>query len=164
MADSNQWIVANLRLASGFTTRWELLAFSMDRSPREGDIMEFGVAAGNSIRFIRQHATASGRRCQIIGYDSFFGLPEPWPDVGGIVQPGHFSTDGQPPSIEGVRFVTGLYCDTLSASNYAGEIAFVHIDCDLYSSTKEALAFIRPYLIFTHTLFWSLFSFSHSCM
>jgi hypothetical protein len=62
---------------------------------------------------------------------------------------GAFSQNGMIPNIEGVEYYVGLFEDTLPAfvEKEAEPLALVHIDCDLYSSTKTVLESIRPYLV-----------------
>jgi hypothetical protein len=96
----------------------------------EGNFLEFGVAEGNSARFICSHI---GRR-ELHGFDWFKGLPESWYswDVG------HFTTGGECPiKVDNLRIFNGLFDDTLPGylEDYKQPFAFVHIDCDLYSST-----------------------------
>ena len=81
----------------------------------------------------------------LIGFDSFMGLPEEWVDTGGKVKAGHFSTGGVAPVCPGALFVVGVFSETLPAFEkmMVGSIGFAHVDCDLYSSTKSALGFLR---------------------
>jgi predicted O-methyltransferase YrrM len=96
----------------------------------DGMILEFGVAGGESINKI---ARATDRR--VYGFDSFLGLPEDWrPEV----TKGTFSQSSHPDVEPNVELVVGMFEDTLPKflQEHPGEIAFIHIDCDLYSSTK----------------------------
>ena len=97
----------------------------------EGVALEFGVAAGTSTRLIAD-------RMPTVGFDSFEGLPEDW-------RPG-FSAGtfaGAPPEIDGAELVVGLFEDTVP-SRLPSDIGFIHIDCDLYSSTKTILNNLPP--------------------
>ena len=72
---------------------------------------------------------------------SFEGLPEDWR---GPFARGVFSTRGRPPRTPpNVRLVKGWFDATLPrfAAAHGGPVALLHVDCDLYSSTK---------CIFTH--------------
>ena len=53
---------------------------------QEGLIMEFGVASGESLKYIADHT-----KRQVYGFDSFKGLPEAW---NGLAV-GHFDCGGQ---------------------------------------------------------------------
>jgi hypothetical protein len=100
---------------------------------RPGLALEFGVATGDSLRII-----ARNRPGQTYGFDSFAGLPENWRQG---FRRGRFACD--PPAIEGAELVIGLFDDTVPgwfAKRDPADIGFVHIDCDLYSSTAIILA------------------------
>lgn len=97
----------------------------------QGLILEFGVRFGYTISYI---AELFPKR-KIFGFDSFQGLPEDWHHE----KAGSYSTYGQIPSVAShVTLVAGWFKDTLPdfKKNYKDPIAFMNIDCDLYSSTK----------------------------
>jgi hypothetical protein len=99
----------------------------------EGDILEFGVSAGESL-------LEFGERCpdrRVVGFDSFEGLPEAW-----WSRPqGAFKA--APPQIErsNVTLVQGLFDESVPRflSSWDGSAGIVHVDCDLYSSTMSCL-------------------------
>ncbi len=97
-------------------------------------MMEFGVFKGDSLDFI---ATYNPTRT-VYGFDSFMGLPERWTcDPAGM-----FSTNGPLPEVKpNVRLVEGWFEDTVPrfTEEHKENCSFVHIDCDLYSSTKTVL-------------------------
>lgn len=109
--------------------------------------LEFGVATGNSINYISQFTSNN-----IYGFDSFEGLPEDWIDDNNhiLANKGVFSLNGNIPKVNNnVILIKGLFQDTLD--NFLDihknkKISFVHIDCDLYSSTKFVLEKIYPFL------------------
>ncbi len=110
-------------------------------------VLEFGVCQGATIRIIRQ---TLDRSFQVFGFDSFVGLPELWVDKNGknVVPPGYFSTNGVIPNVNGVKFYSGWFSDTLP--NYltiAQPIALLHIDSDIYSSAKEVLWTLNDYIV-----------------
>ena len=119
--------------------RDEILDLALARAPEDGLLLEFGVANGDSIRHL---AARTGRT--IHGFDSFEGLPEDWP--GRHEGKGHYSTGGNlPPVPATVRLHKGTFDRTLPAflAAEAGAAALIHMDCDLYASTKtvfDALA------------------------
>ena len=99
----------------------------------DGLVLEFGVFSGNSINYI-----ASKRPWTVDGFDSFEGLPESWRDG---FQAGHFSVDALPPVASNVRLHKGWFDRTIpiyldSLADRRQPIAYLHVDCDLYSSTK----------------------------
>lgn len=103
------------------------------------DYLEFGVAAGESIRAWSRLNTAPGSR--FFGFDSFEGLPEDWMEDS---PKGAFGTDGRVPVIDDPRvsFVKGLFQETIDGFSlgFRPENRLVmHMDADLYSSTLYVL-------------------------
>jgi hypothetical protein len=109
-------------------------------APLAGAHCEFGVFSGTSINLL-----ASKRPSQVFdGFDSFNGLPEDWTGYRGF----DFDRQGKPPSVrENVRLHVGLFDVTLPAyARACGPVAFLHIDCDLYSSTTCVFAHLGSVL------------------
>ena len=130
--------------ALGFDSQRELIEFSLRATAVEGHYLEFGVFTGGTIRFIARHI--GGRT--IHGFDSFEGLPEAWSgfNLGGKA----FDVGGRLPRVPAnVELHRGYFDASLPAwlAGHPGPIAFVHVDCDLYSSTKTILNLIAPRLI-----------------
>lgn len=99
---------------------------------------EFGVENGTSARYFLQHLPKNGK---FFLFDSFRGLPEPWVRGTKTRPKGHRCAVEVPQFDDPrVEIVPGWFCDTLPLDDLLG---FVHIDCDLYSSTKEVLDNIR---------------------
>ena len=75
--------------------------------------LEFGVFEGSTLRWWSEHLHAPG--AQLIGFDSFVGLPERWRPG---FEAGAFETSG-PPEIDGSRvsLVAGWFEDTLGDSS-----------------------------------------------
>lgn len=135
--------------------RFDHMKYILDMvKPREDSlIMEFGCWKGDSIKFIANHF----KNNKVYGFDSFEGLPEQWASLA----KSHFSLAGELPDVgdlTNIEFVKGWYCNTLSKfyEEHGGKhIAFIHIDCDVYSSTKEVLECFKkeilrdkPYILF----------------
>jgi hypothetical protein len=100
----------------------------------EGDVLEFGVAAGHSLR----HLASLFKGRKIYGFDSFQGIPEPW-----WTRPsGAFAVDS-PPRVDApnVELVEGIFSETVPEflKRWQGTAGLVHVDCDLYTSTMESL-------------------------
>jgi hypothetical protein len=105
-----------------------------------GAFLEFGVATGGTIRAI---AEVAGRN--VVGFDSFKGLPEDW--MGGI-KTGAFAT-GIPDVPQNVLLEIGLIEETLPAwlaRADPAEINFIHIDTDLYKAAAIILTQCAPYI------------------
>jgi len=112
-------------------------------NPEFTHVLEFGVWQGTTLRLIRNTLDS---RFDVYGFDSFEGLPEDWPDT--PCAKGHFSTQGIAPYIPGTLIFTGWFKDTLPEYMYQGKpIALLHLDCDLYCSTKEVLEALNPIIM-----------------
>lgn len=114
----------------------QTLRDALAAAPAEGMALEFGVATGTTLQII-----AEARRGGVYGFDSFAGLPEHWRlgyDAGEFAE--------QPPQVPGAELVVGLFEDTLEGflASHPGPVAFVHVDCDLYSSTRTVLEQLAP--------------------
>ena len=97
--------------------------------------LEFGVYFGRSLR---QLATQFPEQ-KLFGFDSFEGLPENW-KAGESA--GSYSTGNVLPDMPAnVKLIKGWFKDTIPnfLQQHQGDVALLHIDCDLYSSTSEVL-------------------------
>lgn len=108
----------------------------------QGHWCEFGVRAGRSLKWlIKEYPT------QIIhAFDSWQGLPEEWNHGTGTVA--DMSCD--PPVVpEHIQLHKGWFSDTLPKwkSQNTGPVAFLHMDADIYSSTKEVLGFLNDQIV-----------------
>ena len=129
-----EFIQQNCPRAVGHRSSRKLLNFSLKHVDIDGAFMEFGVYKGGSISYI-----AKKRPDQTIhGFDSFYGLAEDW-----VTNPAEtFSLDGKLPSVpSNVRLHQGYFDQSLPKwlEEHPDPMAFVHIDCDLYSSTVTVL-------------------------
>lgn len=129
-----------------FQNHKNLIMFAVDNVRNQGLYLEFGVARGRSIRWIADKAN----KHTVHGFDSFEGIPESW--NGNIA--GTFHRRGNLPKVpDNVELHIGLFDKTLPAfiENNIGkkknnDIAFLHVDCDLYSSTKTIFDHTGAYL------------------
>lgn len=120
-----------------FPDKMSLLKYSVDLSDHKGLFIEFGVYKGDTLNYI-----ASNLEEKIIyGFDSFDGLPEDWRDG---FQKGVFELEELPEVKENVELVKGWFEDTLPefVSKHPEKCSFIHIDCDLYSSTKTIFKYL----------------------
>ena len=103
--------------------------------------LEFGVASGGTINYISKFTNDT-----VYGFDSFEGLPEKWRDG---FEKGAFNLNGILPIVNNnVVLIKGWFSDTLSdfISQHNKKISFIHIDVDLYSSTKFILNTLKNHL------------------
>jgi hypothetical protein len=134
--NSVDYIEANMTKAVGFETQKELIAYSLQQTPVTGHYLEFGVFTGGSIRYMAKRKP----NVMFHGFDSFEGLPEDW--FGMPLVKHSFSLKGGLPKVpNNVSLHKGWFNETLPAwcQQHSGNIAFMHIDCDLYSSTTTIL-------------------------
>ena len=135
-ASSADLVRSSMRRLVLSTDPQQTLRDALDAAPPEGMALEFGVATGATLRLI-----AETRSSGVFGFDSFAGLPEDW-RLG--YDAGEFAHE--PPDVEGAELVVGLFADTLPGflASHPGPVAFVHVDCDLYSSTATVLEHLAP--------------------
>jgi hypothetical protein len=123
-------------------SKLEHLTFAFGKAP-QGLALEFGVFKGTTINHLA--GLAPDRR--FFGFDSFTGLPEAW--AGARYSAVNFDRGGRKPRVAAnVALVEGWFDATLPAflAREAGPIAFLHIDCDIYSSTRTVLDLTGPRL------------------
>lgn len=124
-----------------------------------GDYLEFGVFSGTSISCMYQVSQELGlKRMRLFGFDSFEGMPEiaATEDEGTWI-PGQFKfgiefTKGilAARGIDWSRvfLIKGWFSDTLKpvfrAQQQIKKASILMVDCDLYSSTVDVLAFCEP--------------------
>jgi hypothetical protein len=136
------YIYPHLKTAMLFADRYGLLDYAMRRAQANkpnGLVCEFGVAGGKTIRFLAERTRAT-----VHGFDSFEGLPEDW--TGTAEQAGRFNAKGKPPKAPAnVRFHSGWFDKSAPKfiAETPGEAALLHLDADLYSSTKTVLDAFR---------------------
>jgi hypothetical protein len=99
-----------------------------------GLVGEFGVGSGRTIN----HIASVLPDTQIFGFDSFEGLPEDWRP--GFPK-GTYAIRKLPAVFPNITLIKGWFHETLPAflQEHSGIFSFLHIDCDLYSSTKTIL-------------------------
>lgn len=140
---------------------FELARDSRGRDP--GDYYEFGVFRGFTLYCAWTAAKDLGLdRMRFYGFDSFQGLPElEGADLGeGQFFEGQFTCSLEAAEehlrkhgvdLERVQLIEGFYADSLTEQlreqHAFRSAAIVMMDCDLYSSTRDALAWIQPYLV-----------------
>jgi hypothetical protein len=111
----------------------DTLAYALKLAPPDGMALEFGVYTGGTLKVIA--AARSGQ--DVYGFDSFQGLPEDWRSP---LPAGTFQM-AAPPEVHGAELVVGMFADTLPGflAEHPGPVAFLHLDADLYSSTRTVL-------------------------
>jgi hypothetical protein len=97
------------------------------------------VATGKTIN----HIASLLPRLMVYGFDSFEGLPERWQ---AHYPKGSFRMERLPKVRVNVELVKGWFSETLPEflKEHAGAALFLHIDCDLYSSTRDVFEQLEP--------------------
>jgi predicted O-methyltransferase YrrM len=138
--DTAQFVAAEMAEVPEFPHALALLDGAMRQCRDEGLILEFGVFSGRSINDIASRTTR-----RVYGFDSFEGLPETWrPDH----PQGAFRRE--PPQVApNVELVIGWFDQTLPSflASHPGPITLLHVDCDLYSSTKTIFDACRSRIV-----------------
>lgn len=103
--------------------------------------LEFGVATGGSINYISKFTNDN-----VYGFDSFRGLPEKWRNG---YEKGAFNRNGILPRVRhNVKLLKGWFNETLIPfiKTQNKKVSFIHMDADLYSSTKYVLDTLKDYI------------------
>jgi hypothetical protein len=142
---SAELIEQHMATAIALSSPFEVLDHALKEiAGRAGLYLEFGVYQGSTLKYISERTNAT-----IYGFDSFEGLPETWRDGYRV---NHFSLKQSelPTFASNVELVVGWFDDTLPRfleAHAEEKVAFLHIDCDLYSSTKTVLTGLRDRLV-----------------
>lgn len=137
--ESAKLLIKSMPAARNLKTRWNLLDYCIENVRVDGLWMEFGVYKGKSISKIAKHTKA-----EVFGFDSFEGLPGDW-----ILsyKKGDFSLEGHMPKNlpSNVKLIRGLFSETIPRflEEHPEFVSLLHIDCDLYLSTKTVLTHLR---------------------
>ena len=107
-----------------------------------GHWCEFGVREGRSLNWL----IGEYPQQVIHAFDSWQGLPEDWNHGTGKVA----DMSCEPPEVpEHIQLHRGWFKDTLPVwkQKNKGPIAFLHMDADIYSSTKEVLLALNDQIV-----------------
>jgi hypothetical protein len=140
MVSSAEFVRAEFGPAEPYFSKADTLKAALAVVPAEGLFLEFGVATGGTLQLIAEHAPDG----TVFGFDSFEGLPEYWRPG---FQAGAFKTEALP-DVPGAELVPGWFDDTLPGflDEHPEPVAFLHLDADLYSSTRTVLLALRSRL------------------
>ena len=139
--EQGRWLAETGSNVPNLADRFAVFDQAMNRLTGSAPLyVEFGVFQGRTMRYWASKVAFPGAR--FVGFDSFQGLPEDWqPDA----QRGSFAV-GKPPEIDDPRvsFEVGWFDDTLPNWTVPDhDQLVVNIDCDLYSSTRTVLDWLR---------------------
>jgi len=130
---SARFQLREMERAIPYFTKVDTLVSAVKSAPTDGLYLEFGVHTGGTLRSITELAPAGS----VYGFDSFEGLPEDWRTQ---FTAGTFAVDALP-DVPGAELVVGWFDKVLPGflEEHPGPVAFLHLDADLYSSTKTVL-------------------------
>ena len=126
-----------------FDSDLSLLSKALELARPDGLFLEFGVASGRTIN----HMALNTPQAHFYGFDSFEGLPEAWRSG---FHKGTFAQPRLPAVPPNVTLIKGWFDETLPAFLHDWPhlpLSLVHIDCDLYSSTKTILANLKDRIV-----------------
>lgn len=133
--EAAEYMNTHMTGAQNHRHRQPLLLAALAHCEVPGLMLEFGVFMGHSLRFLAQHTNEI-----VHGFDSFQGLPEDWTH---FQRKGRYDVGGQVPEFSeaNIRVHAGWFSDSLPPflAQESGLVRFLHLDCDLYSSTREVL-------------------------
>ena len=130
--------------------RYEHIQYACDQTTIDGVILEFGVWKAKSTNCL-----ASKFHNEIIyGFDSFEGLPEDWfltktEEIASRPK-GYFKKNSLPKIRKNICLVKGWFNETIPvwlSNTSIKQVKLIHIDCDLYSSTKQVLSLLTNYIV-----------------
>lgn len=142
-ASTAEFILEHLRVAETFGHPHDTLRHALGLIEIPGMALEFGVASGTTLRIVAEAFTE--REGTVAGFDVFSGLPETWRTG---FPAGEFAQESIP-EVPGAQLVPGLFEHTLPSflNDEPGPVAFLHLDADLYSSTKTVLDLLGDRLV-----------------
>ena len=150
--------IINCKNKSKRPQRYSHLAHALSKVKLSGHVMEFGVYQGLTLKIISDYFSNQ----TVWGFDSFEGLPETWfmkSDVGARRSqhpPGKFALDKQELQVvvnqfakRKVNLVPGWFDQTVVPwlKDNIGVVSFLHVDCDLYSSTLDILNLLNDRIV-----------------
>ena len=121
---------------------------------------EFGCHSGRTFSAALSSADYLGIDLEAYAFDSFEGLPNTNQEEDGIFKSGTFYTsksrfkkivyDKTKVKLNENQLIEGYYENSLTTSlksKLPEKVGFIHIDVDLYSSTKTVLNFVKDYFV-----------------
>ena len=140
-------------------TQYQALQLLRSKAAEVGDYLEFGVYCGASLACMYRTLERAGlKHVRLFGFDSFQGFP----DIAKYDDGGHWRPGFNKFSYKAARkfltqsgvdwgrvFLTeGFFYDTLNneviRKYQISKASLIMVDCDMYTSSKEALNFCAP--------------------
>ena len=143
LLESTDFVAAELSSVTEYQNKKQLMdkciELSMHNLGNNSVFMEFGVFQGESINYMAERTNLP-----VYGFDSFEGLPNDWRDG---FSKGHFDVAKLPSVRENVKLVKGWFRDSLGEFDLTNiDPVFIHIDCDLYESTRDVFTALNKHI------------------
>lgn len=144
--DSARYILEHMRAIRNFGTDYDLHEWVVTQLDPQlfahGLFLEFGVATGRTLNHFARLLYPK----TIHGFDGFNGLPEDWTSR---MPKGFFARSQLPRVRDNCELHVGWFNETLPEFvwDHKQPIALLHVDCDLYSSSKYVLDTLRDQIV-----------------
>lgn len=141
--DSAELYETHFLTCPAFDNDLSLLSKALELARPDGLFLEFGVASGRTI----SHMGRNTPQTHFYGFDSFEGLPEAWRSG---FDKGAFARTNLPVVPTNVTLIKGWFDETLPTflrDRPQTPLSLLHVDCDLYSSTKTILANLQNRIV-----------------
>jgi hypothetical protein len=165
--ETARYVEEHALTARTFSDKFNLLTFCTQlatshlpagsKSNEKPLFLEFGVHQGITVNHIAKEIP----HAKVYGFDVFTGLPENWRP--GFDQ-GFFALDKLPLVRDNVLLIEGIFSKSLPSfvdQHPKGVVAMMHVDCDLYSSTRDVFSalgpMIRPGTVVCFDEYWNYF-------
>jgi predicted O-methyltransferase YrrM len=150
-SDLKKWTEGNYKNNSGDITRFFGLNLCIEQlieEKIEGDVAELGVYRGNSAFLLAKFARRMKRRCFLFdtftGFDSRDLKDDEDKTLGSLFEDTSLEAVRELVGNENAVYVKGFFPDSLKQIGETGDLALVHIDCDLESPMAAALDYFYP--------------------
>lgn len=146
--ETARYVQANMRTVPNFACDYDLHEWVVDTQlgqeiAHHAVVMEFGVATGRTLN----HFARLMPHRYIHGFDSFNGLPEDWTSR---MPQGFFKRSALPRVAWNSYLYVGWFNETIpqwKLKYVDTPILLLHIDCDLYFSTRTVLTELRKNIV-----------------
>jgi hypothetical protein len=136
---TGDFINKNLSQSFAANNKFELIDYALKIADTKAKlILEFGVFSGETINFISNKVNRN-----VFGFDSFQGLPGKWREG---FDKGFFSVKELPKVNKNCVLIKGWFESSIPSflPEHPEDIGFLHVDCDMYSSTKTIFDMMGP--------------------
>ncbi len=147
-AEMTCFVESTLNEAVPLDSDAEIMRYASDQATVDGVFVEVGTGLGRTTNFL----AALNPKKTIYTFDSYLGHPADWDKGDKVMLKDHFawpSGKELPLLLLNVQLSKGWFADTLPPFVLLEEepIALLHVDCEIYESTAQALDILGPRMI-----------------